>query len=73
MGSPSCCFPSLEQTHDSLQTVLLAREMASMMRWDNNSKSDVNFHFGKVNETRHDLGYLGNLSIDDVLKSVLIP
>jgi hypothetical protein len=47
--------------------------MASMMRWDNNSKSDVNFHFGKVNETRHALGYLGNLSIDDVLKSVLIP
>ena len=55
-----------------MQAVLLAREMARMMRWDGDSKHDVNIHFGKVNETRHALGYLDNLSIDDVLKSVLM-
>jgi hypothetical protein len=38
--------------HKHMQTVLLAREMASMMKWDGDSKHAVNIHFGKVNETR---------------------
>jgi hypothetical protein len=54
-----------------MQTVLLAREMARMMKWDGDSKHTVNSHFfcirycsnkhtsfGKVNETRQALGYL---------------
>jgi hypothetical protein len=43
-----------------------------MMKWDGDSKQDVNIHFGKVNETRKALGYLDALTTDDVLKSVLI-
>jgi hypothetical protein len=55
-----------------MQTVLLAREMARMMKWDGDSKHAVNIHFGKVNETRQPLGYLDDLTLDDVLKSVLM-
>jgi hypothetical protein len=36
------------------------------------ARSAVNTHFGKVNETRQALGYLDALTIDDVLKSVLM-
>ena len=43
-----------------------------MMKWDGDSKHAVNIHFGKVNETRQALGYLDDLTIDDVLKSVLM-
>jgi hypothetical protein len=42
--------------HKRMQTVLLAREMASMMKLDGYSKHVVNIHFGKVNETRQALG-----------------
>jgi hypothetical protein len=38
-----------------MQTVLVAREMARMMKGDVNSKHTVNIHFGKVNETRQAL------------------
>ena len=55
-----------------MQTVLFAREIGSMMKWDGDSKRAVNTHFGKVNETRQALGYLDALTIDDVLKSVLM-
>ena len=55
-----------------MQTVLLAREMTRMMKWDGNSKQSVNTHFGKVNETRQALGYLDALTTDDVMKSVLM-
>jgi hypothetical protein len=37
--------------HKRMQTALLARKMARMMRWDGDSKRDVNIHFEKVNET----------------------
>ena len=40
--------------------------------WDGDSKHAVNIHFGKVNETRQALGYLDDLTLDNVLKSVLM-
>jgi len=55
-----------------MQTVLLAREIARMIRWDGDSKSAVNHHFASVTELHHTMGYIGNLSIEDVLKSVLM-
>jgi hypothetical protein len=58
--------------HKRMQTVLLAREIARMMRWDGDSKGDVNRHFDSVTELHRTMGYIGNLSIEDVLKSVLM-
>jgi hypothetical protein len=55
-----------------MQTVLLAREIARMMRWDGDSKGSVNRHFASVTELHCTMGYIGNLSIEDVLKSVLM-
>jgi hypothetical protein len=42
------------------------------LRWDGDSKGDVNHHFASVTELHRTMGYIGNLSIEDVLKSVLI-
>jgi hypothetical protein len=58
--------------HKRMQTVLLAREIARMMRWDGDSKGAVNKHFASVTELHHTMGYIGNFSIEDVLKSVLM-
>jgi hypothetical protein len=58
--------------HKRMQTVLLAREIARMMRWDGDSKGAVNKHFASVTELHRTMGYIGNLSIEDVLKSVLM-
>jgi hypothetical protein len=58
--------------HKRMQTVLLAREIARMMRWDGDSKGAVNRHFASVTELHRTMGYIGNLSIEDVLKSVLM-
>jgi hypothetical protein len=58
--------------HKCMQTVLLAREIARMMRWDGDSKGAVNRHFASVSELHRTMGYIGNLSIEDVLKSVLM-
>jgi len=58
--------------HKRMQTVLLAREIARMIRWDGDSKSAVNHHFASVTELHRSMGYIGNLSIEDVLKSVLM-
>jgi hypothetical protein len=58
--------------HKRMQTVLFAREIARMMRWDGDSKGDVNKHFASVTELHRTMGYIGNLSIEDVLKSVLM-
>jgi hypothetical protein len=55
-----------------MQTVLLAREIARMMRWDGDSKRAVNLHFASVTELNRTMGYIGNLSIEDVLKCVLL-
>ena len=58
--------------HKRMQTVLLAREIAHMMLWDGDSKGDVNRHFASVTKLHRTMGYIGNLSIEDVLKSVLM-
>ena len=58
--------------HKRMQTVLLAREIARMMRCDGDSKGAVNRHFASVTELHRTMGYIGNLSIEDVLKSVLM-
>ena len=55
-----------------MQTVLLAREIARMMRWDGDSKSAVNRHFASVTEVHRTMGYIGDLSIEDVLQAVLM-
>jgi hypothetical protein len=49
-----------------------ACEIAGMMRWDGDSKGAVNRHFASVSELHRTVGYIGNLSIEDVLKSVLM-
>jgi hypothetical protein len=60
--------------HKRMQTVLLASEIARMMRWDGDSKGAVNRHFASVtvSELHRTMGYIGNLSIENVLKSVLM-
>jgi hypothetical protein len=42
------------------------------MCWDGDSKGAVNCHFASVTELHRTMGYIGNLSIEDVLKSVLM-
>ena len=54
--------------HKCMQTVLLAREIALMMSWDGDSKGSVNKHLASVTELHRTMGYIGNLSIKDVLK-----
>jgi hypothetical protein len=39
---------------------------------DGDSKGAVNRHFASVTELHRTMGYIGNLSIKDVLKSVLM-
>ena len=46
-----------------MQTVLLAREIARMLRWDGDSKGAVNRHFASVTELHRTMGYIGNLSV----------
>jgi hypothetical protein len=58
--------------HKRMQTVLLAREIAHMMLWDGDSKGDVNRHFASIIELYRTMGYIGTLSIEDVLNSVLM-
>ena len=58
--------------HKSMQTALLARELARMIRWDGDSKCAINLHFDLVTELHRTMGYIGTLSIEDVLKSVLL-
>jgi hypothetical protein len=43
-----------------------------MIRWDDDSKVAVNHHFASVTELHRTMGYIGNLSIEDVLKSVFM-
>jgi hypothetical protein len=46
--------------HKRMQTVLLAREIARMMRWDGDSKGAVNRHFASVTELHRNMGYIGS-------------
>ena len=47
--------------HMRMQTVLLAREIARMIRWDGDPKGAVNSHFDSVTELHRTMGYIGNL------------
>jgi len=51
---------------------LVAQEIASMMRWDRDSKGAVNCHFAAITELHRTMGYIGTLSIENFLKSVLM-
>jgi hypothetical protein len=42
-----------------METVLIAREIARMMRWDDDSKVDVNRHFASVTKLHLKMGYIG--------------
>jgi hypothetical protein len=44
-------LPAFSLDHKSMQTVLLAHEIARMMRWDGDSKGAVNRHFASITET----------------------
>ena len=55
-----------------MQTDLPARELARMMRWDGDTKRAINLHFASVTELHRTMGFIGTLSIEDVLKSVLL-
>jgi hypothetical protein len=55
-----------------MQTSLLARELARMMRWDGDTLRAVNLHFNSIVELHHTLNLIGDLSVEDVLQSVLL-
>jgi hypothetical protein len=55
-----------------MQTVLLAREIARLMTWDSNSKNNVNAPVGKVGKICQVFIYMDTLTINDVLKSVIL-
>jgi hypothetical protein len=58
--------------HKSMQTSLLARELARMMRWEGDTPRAVNLHFNSIVELHHTLHFIGDLSVEDVLQSVLL-
>jgi hypothetical protein len=51
---------------------LPARLDALYLTWDGDSKCAVNEHFQKVGITRNAFSYMGSLTIDDVLWSVIL-
>ena len=55
-----------------MQTALLARELARMMRWDGDTTRAINLHFSSITELHHNLSFIGDLSMEDVLQSVLL-
>ena len=58
--------------HKRMQTALLARELARMMRWDGDTTRAINLHFSSITELHHTLNFIGDLSMEDVLQSVLL-
>jgi len=59
--------------HKRMQTVLLAREISSLMAWDGHSKADVDRHFSNVSDTLEMLKFLArNIDITDVFKAVIL-
>ena len=58
--------------HKRMQTALLARELARMMRWDGDTTRAINLHFSSITELHHNLSFIGDLSMEDVLQSVLL-
>jgi hypothetical protein len=58
--------------HKRMQTALLARELARMMRWDGDNTRAINLHFSSITELHHTISFIGDLSMEDVLQSVLL-
>ena len=58
--------------HKRMQTALLARELACMMRWDGDTTRAINLHFNSIVELHHTLNFICELSMEDVLQSVLL-
>ena len=58
--------------HKCMQAALLARELVRMMRWDADNTRAINLHFSSITELHHTMGFIGDLSMEDVLKSVLL-
>jgi hypothetical protein len=58
--------------HKRMQTALLARELARMMRWDGDNTRAINLHFSSISELHRTMGFICDLSLEDVLKSVLL-
>jgi len=58
--------------HKRMQTALLARELARMMRWDGDTTRAINLHFSSITELHHTLSFISELSMEDVLQSVLL-
>jgi len=55
-----------------MQTALLARENAPIMRWDGDNTRAINLRFSSITELHRTMGFIGGLSMEDVLKSVLL-
>jgi hypothetical protein len=58
--------------HKRMQTALLARELARLMRWDGDTAQAINLYFSSITELHHTLNFIGELSMEDVLQSVLL-
>jgi len=58
--------------HKRMQTALLARELARLMRWDVGTTRAINLHFSSITELHHTLNFICELSMEDVLQSVLL-
>ena len=43
-----------------------------MMRWDGDTTRAINLHFNSIAELHHTLNFIGDLSMEDVLQSVLL-
>jgi hypothetical protein len=43
-----------------------------MMWWDGDTTRAINLHFSSITELHHTLNFIGDLSMEDVLQSVLL-
>jgi len=69
---PEALLTAFPLDHKRMQTDLLARELARMMRWDGDNMRAINLHFSSITELHHTMGFICDLSMEDVLKSVLL-
>ena len=58
--------------HKHMQTALLTRELVRMMRWDGDNTRAIDLHFSSITELHSTMGFIGDLSIEEVLQSVLL-
>jgi hypothetical protein len=57
--------------HKRMQTALLARELACIMRWDGDTTRAINLHFNSIVELHHTLNFIGDLSMKKKLCSLM--